>query len=153
VWDEVSKYNEAVGAASDTESLNAAYDKPEVQERIAAAQARIGAQLAGTPGACGAVVAVGGSIVVADVFGSPDLFRRLRGKLLAGYVIDAISATPVGRAPPGIDEARAYLAALLGAQRSEDWRGGELVIWRIETAETRGTASSWRRAEIHVNGY
>ena len=34
VWSKVSGYNAAVGAASATESLNAAYDKPEVRERM-----------------------------------------------------------------------------------------------------------------------
>lgn len=153
VWEKVSRYNAAVGASSETESLNAAYDKPEVRERMDAALTRLGAGLALVPGACGAVVAVGGRIVVADLFTSPDLFSRFRPKLLAAYLMDSISTEPTGAAPPGEEQVRLFLAAMLTAPLSEDWRGGELVVERFETPDARGTRSSWRGRELHVNGY
>jgi len=86
VWDRVSEANAAVGATSTTESLNAAYDKPEVRARVDAAVARLGAELALLPEVCGAVVAIGGRIVVADIFAAPELFGRLQTKLLAAYL-------------------------------------------------------------------
>jgi hypothetical protein len=153
VWSKVSGYNAAVGASSATESLNAAYDKPEVKEWMTASQARLEAALAGVPDACGAVLAVGGRFVVADLFGSPDVFRRLRGKLLAGYLLDAVSTKPTQADPPGTEEASRYLAAMLEAPRVEDWRGCELLVERFETSAVRGTRSSWRGDDLHVNGY
>ena len=153
VWDTVSRTNAAVGATSDTGSLSAAYDKPEVKARTLAAQARLEAELARIPGVCGVVVAIGGRIVVADVFTDPDLFRRLQGKLLAGYLLDAVSSPPTDAAPPTEEVTRRYLAAVLAAAWVEDWRGGDLVVERFETTEARGTRSSWMGEEIHINSY
>lgn len=153
VWSTVSGYNAAVGASSATESLNAAYEKPDVKVRIEAAQRRLDTLLESVPDPCGVLVAIGGRFVVADLFGSADLFRRLRDKLLAGYLIDTVAATPVEADPPGIDEARRYLAAMLEAPRSPDWRGGELLVERFQAAGVRGARSSWRGSDLHVNGY
>jgi hypothetical protein len=99
------------------------------------------------------VVAIGGRIVVADVFTDPDLFRRLQGKLLAGYLLDAVSSPPTDAAPPTEEVTRRYLAAVLAAAWVEDWRGGDLVVERFETTEARGTRSSWMGEEIHINSY
>jgi len=69
------------------------------------------------PGQCGAIVALGGKVDVADHVGRPEVFATLHGPLVQGYALDALEAD---EAPaPSVDEVQAWLDRVLGSPVSE----------------------------------
>lgn len=85
--------------------------------------------------AVGVVVAVGGRILWADVFASPDLLEQYWPKLIRSYVAEAMTS-PTGSAAP---------TAALAAQFVDALEGGR------EVAETQ--AGVYRRTEITSDDY
>jgi len=59
--------------------------------------------------AVGVVVAVGGEIVWADIFGSTDMLQQYWPKLIRSYVAESLSTGTNGTKPPSQAEAQKFL--------------------------------------------
>ena len=119
VWAGVSAQAEQFSVATPSAALR------EVQSdaRVARERQPYVDALTGLPGkwprANGVVVAVGREFLVADVFSSADLFRRLWPKLLESYVMDALSrqetVANLRLTPPSRQEAERFLGQAMNA--------------------------------------
>jgi hypothetical protein len=73
------------------------------------------------PGQCGAILSIDGHPSCLDYVSRPDAFARLHGKLLDGYLLDALARTAPTGAP---SEPEAFLTSLgAAAQRKEPSAG------------------------------
>ncbi|MCI0342757.1 MAG: hypothetical protein L0216_16725 [Planctomycetales bacterium] len=113
VWDYVAK-DRAQNAAEETASgtfVDVAESRS-VKDRVAPYLAALGDLPSREPGAVGAVFAVGGEVVAADVYIHPALFRKLYPKLLAAHAREAAlaSAGPACVVPEA-EAACAFLSA------------------------------------------
>ena len=64
------------------------------------------------PDQCGAVFAIGGSVVGVDLFDRPETFRELFQKLLHGYALDAIDRQNGPSAVPEKADALEFLSEI-----------------------------------------
>lgn len=119
VWDEIAAYSVRLGGRSDTGAMDEIYERRD---------ADIASWLNAfplAPGQVGLLAFLGGAPLGLDAIGCPELFARLHGRILGGYVMDAlaVAADPVsgrrGKAPGEPDEADAlrFLAAVAAASR------------------------------------
>jgi len=125
VWDEVARSREAVvaaapraaaGALSGTSSYAQTLGDRAVQSRVDVVAAPVAKNWDSALGelrvhkAVGAVVAVNGQIVWADVFASPALLEKYWPKLVRSYAAEAVSASDYGkRAGATEKDAQAFL--------------------------------------------
>ena len=69
------------------------------------------------PGQCGAIVALGGQVDVADHVSRPEVFATLHGPLVQGYALDALEAR---EAPaPSVDAVQDWLDRVLASPVTE----------------------------------
>jgi hypothetical protein len=133
VWSLVGEKAMQHGAASETGALRDVFTaREEVLRQFAERIPREDGQL-------GAVAAIAGQIVVADVVGRADVWAALHAPLVAGYALDAVGHLG-GRppAPPAVAEAERFLSAALaapGAVRPGVGLGEEI---RVAGAEAQG---------------
>ena len=153
VWAQVAQVNRAVGASSATGTLRAAYEKEDVRAQIEEHGQLLGAQLDSIPGVVGVVVAINGQIVVADIFGLPQLFLKLRHKLLASYILDALTTQDGGGGVPALEDVRRYLDRILIAERRLDVRDEHVKVYYIQTDEAQGTRTFHGSQELHLNSF
>jgi hypothetical protein len=91
VWDEVSACLREAGVQSDTEALDEAFARHDQRlDDVCSRLDRIAAN--------GAIVAVNGVIVGADIFNDADTFSKVWPSLLRGYALDAILESGSDRA-------------------------------------------------------
>jgi hypothetical protein len=85
------------------------------------------------PGAIGFVFAINGQVNSADVYGSPELFRKMWPKLLQASVIEAIAERKEGAptAAPTTDQVRGFLA------NAESGKQANRQLTDATTIETR----------------
>lgn len=91
VWSEVAKAERANGVSSSTGTLNKVYNNKQVNAKLEAFDKTVGPKLIGK-NIVGAVVAIGGEIVSADVFANSALFQAYWPKLLKSYALQAVSS-------------------------------------------------------------
>jgi ARG/rhodanese/phosphatase superfamily protein len=91
VWSEVAKAERANGVSSSTGTLNRVYADKQVNSKLDAFDKSVGPKLIGK-NIVGAVVAIDGEIVSADVFANPGLFQAYWPKLLKSYALQAVSS-------------------------------------------------------------
>lgn len=89
----------------------------------------------------GFIAAVDGKLMLADVFGSPDLAAKLRAKALRSYALEALSRhvpspAPAGPAPPAPPSAESALAFLLDGLATRPASGAEAGAARRYRHET-----------------
>ncbi len=130
VWAEVAEKNAAVGAASATGAMQAAYEtrRSDLEEFVR--------RLRPVKGQVGAVFAVGGEVVGMDFFDSAETFGKLHARLVKSYALEALSSGGAGRAPSR-SEVLAFIAAAGAA-------GGEVFPSPGEGSDLR--LSGWKVA-------
>jgi hypothetical protein len=125
VWESVARAATGLAAASPTQDythvLNSSAAKQRVEEVAASIEGEYERELRDQirgRSTVGVVVAINGQLVWADVFSSPDLFRKYWPKLLRSYVMEAESRGWgfAGPAPgrkifvvPGVKQAESFL--------------------------------------------
>ncbi len=119
VWRGVSETQEKLGrnvgapvaAPQSASSLQLAMENEKLKQATDAYTAALAAAIDKEPGAIGFVFAINGQINSADVYGSPDLFRKMWPKLLQASVIEAIAERKDGAptAAPTTDSVRGFL--------------------------------------------
>jgi hypothetical protein len=95
IWSEVRRANARLESSTASQDLGAAMYKTENVRRLAGLRERITPHL--PRGCVGVVVAVGGRIVAADLFNSPELFSAMRRKVLDSYLSEYGWPVPVRR--------------------------------------------------------
>jgi hypothetical protein len=148
VWSLVGEKAMRHGAASETGALRDVFTaREEVLRQFTERVPREVGQL-------GAVVAIAGQLVVADVTGRADVWAALHAPLVAGYALDAVEHLG-GRLPdpPSIDAAERFLRAALlapGAARPGVGLGEEV---RFAAAAAQGARLVHERELIAVTAF
>ena len=70
----------------------------------------------------GMLAAIGGRFVVLDYVSDVEAFAALHDPLVAGYALDALDARATDAAVPSLDDARDFLALMLGALAADESR-------------------------------
>jgi hypothetical protein len=100
VWAAVSAKSARHGAVSPTGAMHDIYES----RRSALEAIRRAIRL--HPGQTGAIVAIGGRLVVLDYVSRPEAFAALHGRLVQGYALDALEAE--AGEPPAIEAASGF---------------------------------------------
>jgi hypothetical protein len=87
MWDAVGGLIEETESRSENEDLSAVFENRFVREELGRYRREIRIPIHET---VGCVAVINGRIAACDVFSSPDLFRKLRDKVLDSYFMDAI---------------------------------------------------------------
>jgi hypothetical protein len=115
VWNEVAAKNKA----RKTETASGTYRKVAQQQSdgtLAAMEHQVDAALARIPAAdrarmVGYAVALNGSVATVDVFGSPQLFKKLETKLVRSYLTEAVDiAVRKDARPPTPADVKTFMA-------------------------------------------
>ena len=129
VWTEVSRQMSSHGASSATMAMADTYASK--QDTVADHITHLGYPA----GASGLAVAVGGQVVLVDLFDSPNTCQAAWPRLLSGAVMDALEAPEA--APPAVAAVRDAVAgfraqgwkAVPAAGQGEEYRGGPGDRW------------------------
>jgi hypothetical protein len=123
VWAEVSKLEGANSVSSSTGTLNKVYEDRRVSAKLDDYERAIKGKLVGK-NVIGAVAAIDGQVVSADVFANPKLFQAYWPKLLTSYALEAISTGK--RESKSVDRVAAagFLARVEAPASSEGKKAG-----------------------------
>jgi len=112
IWENIAREHRRYEVASPTENLQVIYEKKKVRETLEAYREALTPALKGEM-VVGFVAARNSQILGAEVFRSPSLFARLRGKLLDAYAVVCLGTKEKkreGKRPrPSLADARAFL--------------------------------------------
>ncbi len=136
VWSEVSKAEQANGVSSSTGTLNKVYNDKQVNAKLEAYDKALGPSLIGK-NIIGAVVAIGGEIVSADVFANSALFQAYWPKLLKSYALQAVSSGRTASQPVDRASAEAFLSRADAASSS----AGKDGVYRLSERNAAADAS------------
>ncbi len=131
VWREVDAKRSRHGAAAATGAMH------DVFEHRRARLADLLGPIRLHPGQCGAIVALGGRVDVADYVSRPEVFASLHGPLVQGYALDALEANDAPA--PSTDEVQAWLGRALAAPVAE---GDGIGLGRDVRFETPAAAGA-----------
>jgi len=152
VWAEVAKAESANSVSSPTGTLNKVFEDKQVNAKLDAFHKELSVKLIGK-NIIGAVVAIGGEVVSADVFANSALFQAYWPKLLKSYALQAVSASK----PAGGTVDRAVAEAFLARANAEISSNGKDGIYRLTERNAASDASfelesdSTTRKLIHFN--
>lgn len=136
VWAEVSKAERANAVSSSTGTLNQVFEDKSVSDKLDAFHAALSSKLIGQ-NIVGAVVAIGGDVVSADVFANSNLFQAYWPKLLKSYALQAVSSGKTAAQP--VDRATAQ--AFLARSNAESSSNGKDGIYRLTERNASTDAS------------
>lgn len=122
VWDEVARSNARLGTTNASDTYRAAATKLGVDAAPLAKE--LSGALAREKDAAGLAVAIDGEVVAVEWFASPRTFERVREKLVASYVAQALEARHARPAAPPAPAPRAEAVADFAAEAE---RGGAVV--------------------------
>jgi hypothetical protein len=110
VWSEVADKVSKNHVSTSTGTLNSVYSDKKVSARLNDYQRAIKVKFA-DKNIVGAVVAINGKLLSADVFASPQLFQAYQEKLLKSYALEAISADKGKSQEVKAGDAEAFLSS------------------------------------------
>jgi len=113
------KVSEADKLAPSTGTYMASLENAAVKDEVEPHTAALIDGLKSQDNVVGVVVAVGGSITTAEVFGHPALFETTRDDLVRSFVMDGVGAEDTGNAPPAEAAASFLREAMAAAPVSE----------------------------------
>jgi hypothetical protein len=123
VWSEVSKLASQNGVTSSTGTLNKVYEDRRVSAKLGDYERAIKNKLSGK-NVIGAVIAIGGQLLSADVFATPKLFQAYWPKLLKSYALEAISSGKNANQAVDQTAAKTFLARVDAPASSEGKKSG-----------------------------
>lgn len=136
VWSEVAEKVAKNSVSTSTGTLNSVYNDKKVNNQLSDYQNAIKAKFA-DKNIIGAVVAVNGKILSADVFASPQLFQAYQEKLLKSYALEAVSADEPKSDEVKATDAEAFLSKSDGAESAVE-KGG---VYRLAEKQSDADAS------------
>jgi hypothetical protein len=129
VWESVAEAQANIGkniggsvrSADSATSLQLTLENKKLNENIEEYVRNIEKQIPAKNSAVGYAVAINGNVDAVDVFASPKLFGKMKGKLLKASATEAVAARQDKIAPPpGVDAVRSLIAdAESGAAKTE----------------------------------
>ena len=134
IWNDVGDVLGSLGVRSDTMALSDAVDEvgSVLNDHVAA--------LRPVERQVGAVFAVDGRVVGLDLFDSAVTFRKLMGKLVRSYSLDAIARTRADSVPPVQEAVRKFLEQVQAAAFASFPSIGEGETLRIDGGSIAGGA-------------
>ena len=151
IWDDVATMMDALSAYSPTAAMHGAY---------ASRGAELGDYLTHLPcrtGQTGAVVAVRGRIVCADVFDHAETLAGLWDRLVPSYAVEALAGRDPDRSGPGVkgpevtaSDAAAFLRSALDATLTEHPAVGRGRDLRLTGAGLAGAALEVEGTILHL---
>jgi len=152
VWSGVAETVTVNSSQSSTSTLNRVYENSSVNGKLRRYERALKRRLVARD-VVGAVVAIGGTIIAADVFASPSLFQAYWPKLLKSYALQAISTSDAEQRDVTAGEARTFLSRAEGTASSD---GREGVYKLIEHQSSTDASfelehAASKRALIHFN--
>jgi len=136
VWTEVASIEKENRVESATGTLNAVFENKEVSANIDAYERALKNKLS-EKRAVGIVVAVGGTVLSADVFADSRMFQAYWPKLLRSYALEAMSAGENKAERTDSTAAEAFLARVAGTKSSD----GRKRVYRLVEHESESEAS------------
>jgi hypothetical protein len=136
VWSEIADNVAKNHVNTSTGTLNSVYSDKKVSARVSTFQSAIKAKFTGK-NIVGAVVAINGKVVSADVFASPQLFQAYQAKLLKSYALEAISADKAKYQEAKASDAEAFLSRSDGAESAVEKDG----VYRLAEKQSGSDAS------------
>jgi hypothetical protein len=122
VWKKVAEKVADNKVSTSTGTLNSVYENRHVSARLRAYESMLKSKLASRQ-IVGAVVAVNGQIVSADVFANGSLFQAYWPKLLKSYSLEAISAPKIKHKEAQSSDAETFLSRVEGEKSQNDMKG------------------------------
>jgi hypothetical protein len=136
VWSEVADKVSKNHVSTSTGTLNSVYNDKKVSTRLNDYQRAIKVKFA-DKNIIGAVVAINGKILSADVFASPQLFQAYQAKLLKSYALEAISADKTKHQEVKAGDAEVFLSSSDGAESAVEKDG----VYRLAEKQSTSDAS------------
>lgn len=136
VWSEVADKVSKNNVSTSTGTLNSVYEDKQVMARLDAYERAVKPKFA-APNIIGAVVAVNGRVISADVFASPALFQAYAAKLLKSYALEAVSVEKGTKQEVKASDAEAFLSRSDGAAATADKDG----VYRLSEKQSAADAS------------
>ncbi|MDQ7841398.1 MAG: hypothetical protein RDU83_10265 [bacterium] len=150
VWEGVDETLRAVGAASPTSAMHAAYEHraDDIEEYLK--------RLPRQQGQTGVVAAVGGRVVCADLFDRPETLDGLWDRLIPSYAVEALAkgdggATGDGGAQSASGEAETFLSSARSATVTAHGAVGRGTDLRITGGGVVGAALEVEGAVLHLS--
>jgi hypothetical protein len=111
----------SVAAPQSASSLQLSMESGKLMQATAAYVAALSGAIDKEPGAIGFVFAVNGQINSADIYGSPQLFRKMWPKLLQASAVEATAERKEGAtaATPSSEALRAFFAGAEAGKRAD----------------------------------
>lgn len=150
VWAVNEANQKDLSVASKTQTLADVYASPRVKADMESYLKALGELPDEVPNMCGAVIAVRGQIVCADVFGDPDICRRLWPKLLRAYVADDLGKARAKRSVVDRRRAQRFLESARDARRTDREHVGAGRSIALRGAGIRGAALAYGGTVIHL---
>jgi hypothetical protein len=139
--------------APETGTYVASLENPAVRDEVEPATKALVGKLAAQDHVVGVVVAVGGSITTAELFGHPGLFARSRDDLVRSFVLDGVGAEATGPAPDGAAAAAFLRDALQASVVTADEAGVANKAEKASAAADAFETTSKDGERIHFNAY
>jgi hypothetical protein len=136
VWSEVADKVSKNMVSTPTGTLNSVYSNKRVSAKVNTYLSAIKARFTGK-NIVGAVVAINGKVVSADVFASPQLFQAYQAKLLKSYALEAISSDKTNSQEARANDAEAFLSRSDGAESAVENDG----VYRLAEKQSGSDAS------------
>lgn len=110
-----------VAAPQSASSLQLSMENEALKKTTETYVAALAGAIDRAPDAIGFIFAINGQINSADVYGAPELFRKMWPKLLQASAIEAVAERKEGAslAAPSVDAVRAFLSAAEGGKRAD----------------------------------
>jgi hypothetical protein len=150
VWEANEANQRRLSVASETKALGDVYASEPVKAEMAGYLDALGDLPDEIANMCGVVVAIRGKIVCADVFGDPDLLRRLWPKLLRSYVADDLAAA-TAKPPTGDRQAaERFLKSAIDARRTDRDHVGAGRSLTLRGDRVGGAALLYGEGVVHL---
>lgn len=147
IWDDISEKMLRMKAASRTASMEDIY-----LQREGDLESYVNA-FAAQPGQAGAVFAIDGEVVGAELFDSPATFAKYFGKLLWSYAMDAAEVDAPKPVAPVEETVRAFLSEMMAAAAQTFPAVGEGEDVRLSGERLAGGALVAGQRVVHLAAF
>jgi hypothetical protein len=154
IWDQVDEAAKAQGVEqSGDRAFQEIYDSPAVRDRVQDYVDNL--RVPRDRDVVGLVAYSHGIVVGADLFGSPNVFARLRDKLIRSYVLTVDPRGGLGDDTPSMQDAARFLARAWSERcqrlREESIAAGDSFRLHSRDEDTGGAALLYREDAVHVS--
>lgn len=146
VWSAIAAKSARMAVDSPTAAMSALFDtyRDDLQDYLDAIPTQ--------DGQAGAVYAIGDSLVGVDIFDSDMTFKKLAGKLLASYALDAMECVSPSE-PPDISAVQGFIASVGAAARQPATAVGMGLSVRLAASDLVGAALDVAGGCVHLAAF